>query len=434
MLKYRDKMISKYFNQLQASALRGARQIASNRKDKIKVIDASIGSVSLRVYPAIYERMRNLSQGFKDGSVAYTPTEGIDEAKQALVNIYRALGVDIKGLNIHITGGGSLAMQYAMLGVCETNRPLMGFSPLYANYLSYGKRFNLAVKSMTRILTDDGSFTMPDEREIEKFIEKEKPGALLVIPADNPSGAYFNQNRLESLAKLCVKYDMWMISDEAYFGLYYGKGKRPSSIWRITEKQVKGINGRRIGIHSASKNMNSCGLRIGALVTDNNKLAQKAVNCASADLGSGAIDQYLFAALAQEKSEDIAKFLVDLRAYYFKMMQEFREKLLKLNPDLIVSQPEASIYQVVDFRKVVNKNFRVLEFVNWVAEKGKVKIGDENYIMIGAPMSDFYQVKNGEKNPGDTQMRLAFVRNRQEMLLGAEVLVKELEAYLGSGL
>ncbi|MDZ7586713.1 MAG: aminotransferase class I/II-fold pyridoxal phosphate-dependent enzyme [Patescibacteria group bacterium] len=426
----KQPLISAYYQGLQPSPLRGAKQIALKRKDKVVIIDSSIGSVSLPTHPAIQKRMMQLGKFFSKGALPYTATIGTDEAKAAFVNIYQALGVDIGKMQVIITSGGSLAMQYVMLGIGDQNRSLVGFAPLYANYLSYGERFNLPVKSLVRILTAEGRFTMPDEKEIERFIQKEKPSGLLVIPADNPSGAYFNQDKLNYLAKLCVKYNLWLVSDEAYFGLTYMDSGNSSSIWRITEHQVPGIKGRRIGIHSASKNMNACGLRIGALITDNEELAEKAVNCASADLGAGIVDQYLFGALAGESVKSIRSFLTDLRIYYEEMLLGFRKKLLALSPGLIVSQPEASIYQVVDFRKVAPKGFKALDFINWAAKEGKVMIKGKPYIMIGAPMSGFYQPGKGEENPGNTQIRIAFVMNKEEMWLGAEVLAKQFEIYL----
>ena len=424
-----DPYISDYFQQLQPSPLRGAKQIAIKRADEVRVIDASIGSVSFPTYPAIKERMGRLSTDFADGSLPYTPTAGTKEAQDAFRKIAEANGVDWSNLHIQITNGGSLGMEYMMLGACSEEKPLMGFSPLYANYSSYSDKLRLPVVTMQRELQDDGVFTMPSEAEVESFVEQEKPSALLVIPADNPTGAYFSQERLEYLAKLCVKHNMWLVGDEAYFGLQYTEDQA-SSIWRITEEKVPGITGRRLGIHSASKNMNSCGLRIGSLVTDNEYFSTKAVNCASADLGAGIVDQYLFGAMAEESVENIHEFLENLKNNYVKTMKGFREKLLAENDKLIVSQPEASIYQVVDFKKATPEGFKVLEFINWAAAKGKVMIDGKPTVMIGAPMSGFYRVGKRERNPGDTQLRVAFVRDEKEMLLGAEVLAKQLEMYL----
>ncbi|MDD2496092.1 MAG: aminotransferase class I/II-fold pyridoxal phosphate-dependent enzyme, partial [Tissierellia bacterium] len=54
----------------------------------------------------------------------------------------------------------------------------------------------------------------------------------------------YDKETLKSLAELCVKYNMWMVSDEAYRELYYVEGGELVSIWGITDKDVPGIEGR----------------------------------------------------------------------------------------------------------------------------------------------------------------------------------------------
>ena len=57
-------------------------------------------------------------------------------------------------------------------------------------------------------------------------------------------------------------------------GIYFFK-KGLSSIWDISDDDIAGINSRRINIESVSKVWNACGLRIGALVTDNKVMHKK---------------------------------------------------------------------------------------------------------------------------------------------------------------
>jgi len=82
-------------------------------------------------------------------------------------------------------------------------------------------------------------------------------------------------------------------ADEAYRELYYVEGSELVSIWGITDKEVPGIEGRRIGIETASKVWNACGLRIGALITDNPKFNNRSVAEYTANLCANAIGQYI---------------------------------------------------------------------------------------------------------------------------------------------
>src|SRR5690606_13157045 len=117
---------------------------------------------------------------------------------------------------------------------------------------------------------------LPKMEQIEALIRKHKPGGLLVIPYDNPTGQLYSREQLLELAALCVKHNLWLVSDESYRELYYVEG-RTVSIWGLSDAEVPGVEGRRIGLESASKVWNACGLRIGALVTDNEEFHRAAV-------------------------------------------------------------------------------------------------------------------------------------------------------------
>ena len=104
-------------------------------------------------------------------------------------------------------------------------------------------------------------------------------------------------------ASLCVKYNLWIISDEAYRELAYEKGKETSSIWTLTNKDVPGIEGRRISLETASKVWNACGLRIGAIITDNALCYEKSVAEYTANLSANTLGQYIFGAWLDESHD-----------------------------------------------------------------------------------------------------------------------------------
>ncbi len=180
------------------------------------------------------------------------------------------------------------------------------------------KRTGRSTVAVTRHLEENGKFTLPKLALIEKVIQDTHPAALLVIPYDNPTGQFFPQKILNELGALCVKYNLWMLSDEAYREVFYTQGQT-SSVWGITEKDVPGITGRRISIESASKIWNACGLRIGALVTDNNEFHQKAVAENTSNLCTNVIGQYIFGALLHESKDQLQAWFQHQRAYYHQI-------------------------------------------------------------------------------------------------------------------
>ncbi len=255
---------------------------------------------------------------------------------------------------------------------------------------------------------------------------------MVVIPYDNPTGHFCDHETMVMLAKICAENNMWMISDEAYRELHY-TDQKTSSIWGLTEEEVPGITGRRISIDSSSKVWNGCGLRIGALITDNKEFHEKSVAENTASLCSSAIGQYIFGALAHENNEDLQKWFHDQRQYYKKLMVEFTKDLKEKLPGVMVSSPDASIYSVVDVRKIAKPDFDAKDFVLYCAHRGKVEVNGQQMTLLVSPMGGFYNTKPDEKNPGKTQMRIAYVVSPEEMKLVPELFTSLFKKYEAEG-
>ncbi len=415
--------LSKHFESRQPSAIRLAQIEHSKRTDDVYAVNTAIGNVSLSMHPKLRERMFNLNSDnspFKDGVNKYTATVGMEETNKAFLNIISSSGFKTDKLYSQVTFGGSAAMDLVVLGVCgeagSGESPLLLIDAAYTNYNAMALGSGRKNISITRTLNEDGKFSMPDVSEIEKIIEQYKPGGMVVIPYDNPTGHFYDHDTMVDLGKLCVEYDMWMVSDEAYRELFYDESK-VTSIWGLTEQDVPGITGKRISIETASKVWNACGLRIGALVTDNEQFHKKSVAEFTKLLCAPAIDQYIFGALAHETHEDLKAWYDGQRDYYKPLMTKLTSDFKEMLPGVIVSRPDASIYSVVDVRNLVDDGFDAKDFVLYCATKGKVDVDGKDMTLLVAPMDGFYNVASDQKNPGKTQMRIAYVAKPEEMSL-----------------
>lgn len=428
-------ILSEHMKKRMPSDVRLGQIKFGERKVKPALVNVAIGNVSLPTNPAMQKRMFSLDapeSPFSKGVIRYSGTEGVPEAQAAFKNILKCQGFDTSKLFVQVTDGGSSGMELLLLGVCGAagtdDKPLMMIDPAYTNYISFAERIGRKTVTVKRHLGDDGKFSLPELDKIEETIKKHNPGALLVIPYDNPTGQLYDYATLKALAKICVKYNMWMISDEAYRGLFYVDGKMVS-IWGITDEDVPGIEGRRISLDTASKVWSACGLRIGALITDNEEFHTQSVAEYTANLCANVIGQYIFGALAHESKQQIEGWCKGLREYYQKIMFKFHSGLKELSPNLIVSSPDAAIYSVVDVRNVVKPGFDSIDFVMYCAKEGSVDCGGVETTLLVAPMKGFYDLKPGEFNPGSTQMRIAFVETPENMEKVPELFVKLLMKY-----
>ncbi len=430
-------ILSAHFESRTPSDVRLAQMKYEERKIKPEaVINVGIGNVSLPTNPAMMKRLFELGapeSPFAKGVIRYSTTAGTEECQDAFKNILKCEGFNTSKLFVQVTDGGSTAMELLLIGVCGAagcdDRPLMVIDPAYTNYISFAERVGRRIVTVQRNLNETGKFSLPELDKIEDTIKKHNPGALLVIPYDNPTGQYYSHEQLMQLAELCVKYNMWIASDEAYRELFYEEGVRLVSIWGITDADVPGIEGRRISIETASKVWNACGLRIGALITDNPEFNKRSVAEYTANLCANVIGQYIFGALAHESKEEIANWCRGLREYYKKEIFKVYNGLKELEPGLIVSSPDASIYSVIDVRNVVKPGFDSIDFVLYCAGEGSVNMDGVETTLLVAPMKGFYNVKPGEANPGSTQFRISFVETPEKMSKVPELFVKLLKQF-----
>ena len=430
-------ILSDHFESRKPSAVRLAQMKYEERKVKPEaVINVGIGNVSLPTNPAMQKRMFALNapeSPFAKGVVRYSTTAGYIECQDAFKNILACEGFDTSKLFVQITDGGSSAMELLLIGVCgaagTSDKPLMMIDPAYTNYISFAERIGRKTVTVKRNLGEDGKYNLPELNKIEEVIKANNPGALLVIPYDNPTGQYYDYETLKELARLCVKYNMWMISDEAYRELYYVENSELVSIWGVTDADVPGIEGRRISIETASKVWNACGLRIGALVTDNAEFNNRSIAEYTANLCANVIGQYIFGALAHESKEQIAEWCTSIREYYREQIVNVYNGLKSQEPGLIVSSPDASIYTVIDVRNVVKPGFDAIDFVLYCAGEGSVNIDGVETTLLIAPMKGFYDIQAGEHNPGSTQFRISFVETPENMAKIPELFVKLLRQF-----
>lgn len=430
-------ILSEHFESRMPSDVRLSQMKYDEREVKPeKVINVAIGNVSLPTNPAMKKRMFALDapeSPFANGVVRYSGSAGTVEAQNAFKNILKSEGFDTSNLHVQVTDGGSAGMELLILGVCgpagTDERPLMMIDPAYTNYISFAERLARKTVTIKRHMGEDGKFNLPDMNEVEEMIKANNPGALLVIPYDNPTGQYYTYDLLKDLARLCVKYNMWMVSDEAYRELYYDDNEKLVSIWGLSDEDVPGIEGRRISIETASKVWNACGLRIGAVITDNAEYNNRSVAEYTANLCANVIGQYIFGALAHESKESILGWCKEQRDYYKDLIVKVYNDLKAKEPGLIVSSPDASIYSVIDVKNVVKPGFDSIEFALYCAAEGSVEIDGVDTTLLVAPMKGFYDIKNDDENPGRTQFRISFVESPENMAKVPELFVKLLRQY-----
>ena len=425
--------ISEHYKNREPSAIRKAQILFNARKDRdqINVINLAIGNISLPMHSVMIEAMASLSKKespFSNGVVKYTPSVGSKDCQNAIIHSLNAELEDseLDNLNCVITDGGSQAMELMLLGVCGPSsvNPILFIDPTYTNYIEFCNRLSIPYVIYSRKINSDGSFTGININKISDIIDESNPKGIVIIPGDNPTGQQISQDEIFEIANICIEKDLWLISDEAYRSLYYTESGQ-TSVWALNNRQLPGISGRRISIESSSKMWNSCGLRIGSLVTDNEIFHEKVVSEYTANLCANAIGQYIFSSILKLPKAEIREWFKSQRVYYHNLMLDLRSKLLEKIPNLIVSKPESALYFVIDFKMIFNKDFDIEKFIEYCATIGKSTIDNNDYTVLLAPMTGFYY----NKTDGITQARIAIVEPENNIKLVPDILSDLIKNY-----
>ena len=212
------------------------------------------------------------------GKTFYTSNSGLKELREEISRyLIRRLGVRYDPIHeCLVTVGGSEAIDLAFRALVNPGEEILIPEP---SYVSYTPCAILADAVPVPIpLKAENEFRLTPE-ELEEHITDKTKILVLTFP-NNPTGAVMTREDLEPIAKICIKHNLFVVSDEIYSELTY-TGEDHVSIVQIPHMQE-----RTILINGFSKAFAMTGWRLGyccgpaevlSLMT---KIHQYAIMCA----------------------------------------------------------------------------------------------------------------------------------------------------------
>src|SRR3989339_824507 len=202
-----------------------------------------------------FDTMQNIKDAAKkaidDGFTKYTPTSGIMELKVAIAaKLRRDNWLDYDPTQILVSTGGKQALFNAIMTLVDHDDEVIIPLPYW---VSYQEMVKLAGGSCVFIKTKDFKITGED---LERAIT-EKTKVFILNSPGNPTGAVYSEKELKILASICVKKNIFIISDEVYEKIVYDK--KHISIASINEK----IKALTVVINGVSKTYAMTGWRVG---------------------------------------------------------------------------------------------------------------------------------------------------------------------------
>jgi aspartate/methionine/tyrosine aminotransferase len=227
---------------------------------------AELAREGLKVYPFHLGDMNILTpanvmdaaiEAMKKGKTGYCPTAGIPELRAAVARaVGAARGLELGADNVSIQPGGKPTIGKFILAAMNPGDKVLYPNPGYPIYESQID-FHGGVGLPYGYKEAKDGFIL----DMEKIRKGMKDGAKLLIYNNyqNPTGASSPKEEMEELAKLAVKHDLFVLSDEAYFDIRYSG--EPISI-----ASLPGMAGRTVILYTFSKRFAMTGWRLGAAV------------------------------------------------------------------------------------------------------------------------------------------------------------------------
>ena len=370
------------------------------KKNGKKVYHLNIGQPDIETPEVMLNAIKNID--FKVW--AYTASEGTLIYRTKLVEYYNKLDYNITPEHILTTNGGSEAITIAMGACLDPGDEIIIPEPFYANYNGFACMSDLVVKPILSHI--ENGFALPPISEFEKLITN-KTKAIIICNPNNPTGYLYSREELEELKKLCLKYDLFLFSDEAYREFCYD-GKP-----FISPMHLDGMSEHVIVLDTVSKRYSACGARLGCLITKNKEVLAASLKFAQARLSPGMVAQLAGAAA------------IDTPATYFEQVNaEYTERrnilvnALNSIDGVFCPNPGGAFYVVARF-PIDNSD----RFCQWMLED----FDYDNQTVMMAPATGFYSTPGA----GTDEVRLAYVLNKEDLKNAITCLEKALQLYPG---
>lgn len=220
---------------------------------------AGIEIINFAVGEPDFDTPQNIKEAaikaLRDGFTKYTPVGGIDSLKNAIIDKF------IKDNNLHYSREEIIVSCGAKHSLYNIAQALFGPgdeviipTPYWVSYPDQ-VILNDAVPVFAKTEEKDGFLLKPEG--LESLITK-KTKALILNSPSNPTGCTYDKKSLENIAEVCLRHDIYIISDEIYEKLVY------DGVYHVSIASIdREIKDRTIVVNGLSKSHAMTGWRIG---------------------------------------------------------------------------------------------------------------------------------------------------------------------------
>ena len=269
------KELAQIASAVQASSTMAIDALAKQMKaDGIDVIGFGAGEPDFNTPDHIKAAA---DRAIADNVTRYTPASGTVALKQAVCQRMKEdCGLDYKPSQVVVSSGAKHCVYIALRALVDPGDEIILPAPFWVSYLELIKM--VGAEPVVVTAEESAGFKMTAEQLAAAITPRTK--ALILNNPSNPTGMVYSREELAAIARVCVEKDIYVISDEIYYGLLYD-GVKSVSFASLGED----VKERTILINGVSKSYAMTGWRIGYLLSSE-RIAKVMSNFLSHSTGS----------------------------------------------------------------------------------------------------------------------------------------------------
>lgn len=366
----------------------------------IKIYHLNVGQPDIPT-PASFLEHARLAPG---QVLAYSPSAGLYPYRKTLAGYYRSLGLPVEIEDVLVTTGGSEALLFALLSICDAGDEVITPEPFYPNYRMFALMAGAEIRPLpTRI--EDG-FRLPPPAAFAAA-RTPRTRAILLCNPSNPTGSVYSRETLEEVLALCRRERLVLIADEVYREFVYTGQERLSVL------SLPGAEEVTVLIDSLSKRFSACGARVGCLVSKLHDVVDAATRFAMSRLAPPTLGQLGGGAAL----EDPGAFIEPMIGEFHRRRDVLKEELARL-PGVLAPEPQGAFYLMA--RLPVDSAESFCEFL-----LNDFNVDGETVML--APGPGFYATPGA----GRDEVRIAYVLGAEPLRRAVRLLGRALLAYPG---
>lgn len=385
---------------MQSSPIRKLVPYALDAKSRgIKVYHLNIGQPDIKTPKGFFNAVKN----FDSNVLEYAVSNGIPELIKSLQDYYTTYDMHFDNDEILITNGGSEALLFTLMAICDPGDNVIVPEPFYTNYNGFSQCINVKVNPITT-KAEEG-FHLPPKEEIISKINSKTKGILLSNPG-NPTGTVYTKEEIDMIGKIAIENNLWIIADEVYREFVY------DGLSYTSFGNVKEIEDRVVIIDSVSKRYSACGARIGSIASKNKGLIAQILKLCQGRLCVPTLEQIGSVELYKTPTS----YFKEVNEEYRRRRDVLYNELMKVD-GVVCKKPTGAFYIVA---KLPVENAE--DFVIWMLKD----FNKDNETVMVCPAEGFYSTEG----LGRDEIRLAYILNEDDLLKAASILKEGLEKYV----